>query len=182
MRIIIGKYKGRKLHPPKSLGARPTTDFAKTGLFNILTNHFDFEQLRVLDLFAGTGSIAYEFSSRSAVEVVCVDNNFQSIWFIRETAKQLQMHGIHTIHSNVFRFLKHAYGSFDIIFADPPYDMKGIETLPDLIAEKKLLSEDGWFVLEHSARVNLSNHPAFIEHRKYGAVNFSMFGFQKSIR
>ena len=151
MRIISGSNKGRIIKTPANLPVRPTTDLAKESLFNILNNHFDFEELDVLDLFAGTGNISYEFASRGAKRIVSVDNNFKCAEFIRKAAQEYGFNKIITVQrANVFVFLKYPQVPFDLIFADPPYDMEGIETIPDLIFNQKLLKPGGWLILEHS--------------------------------
>jgi 16S rRNA (guanine966-N2)-methyltransferase len=175
MRIVSGKYRGRRLTPPANLPVRPTTDFAKEGLFNVLNNLVDFEALRVLDLFAGTGSISFEFISRGAVEVTAVDNNFRCTDFIRKTAAVFGADNLKVIKSNAFVVIKHAPGGYDLIFADPPYDLEGIDLIPGLIMEAGLLAPDGLLVLEHAARYDFSEHPHFDSARHYGSVNFSFF-------
>ncbi len=176
MRIVSGKYRGRTINPPKNLKARPTTDFAKENLFNVIASRFDIEQLDVLDLFSGTGSIAFEFASRGAREVVSVEANNVHHAFIRSVAKELGMTQLHAIKTNAFVYIKTCKTPFDIIFADPPYDLPGIETIPDTVFARSLLKNDGRLVLEHSKDKNFSTHPRFLEKRTYGSVNFSVFG------
>jgi 16S rRNA (guanine966-N2)-methyltransferase len=175
MRIISGIYRGRRLQPPASLPVRPTTDFAKEGLFNVLTNIVDFESMKVLDLFAGTGSISFEFLSRGAEEVTCVDANHRCIDFIKKTAETFGAMNIKPVKSNVFVYIRHAYGKYGLIFADPPYDLEGIENLPDQIFGSGLLSDDGLFIMEHSSRLKYETHSCFEQKRVYGSVNFSLF-------
>lgn len=175
MRIIGGKNRRRNILPPTNFRARPTTDFAKENLFNVLNNYFDFEQVEVLDLFSGTGSISYEFCSRGARRVVSVEMNPVHQKFISDMGRELKYDQLHSIKTNAFVYLKSIKDSFDIIFADPPYDMEGVETLPGLIFERDLLREDGWFILEHSAEQDFSQHANFFEKRHYGSVNFSIF-------
>ena len=175
MRIISGKYRSRQIRPPKHLPVRPTTDFAKESLFNILNNLVDFDDLRVLDLFAGTGNITYEFFSRGAQQVTAVENDSRCAAFIEKTSGLLSTECITVFKSDVFQFLKHAFGSYDIIFADPPFEMENIDTLPDLVFSTRILNEDGWFILEHSKRHEFSDHPCFDQQRTYGNVNFSFF-------
>ena len=175
MRIIAGKFKGRVLHPPKGLPVRPTTDFAKTALFNILSNRIDFEECKVLDLFAGTGSISFEFSSRGCPKVVAVDKDFGCIRFIKETTEKLGIIGLSANKADVFGFIKTYSGSFDLIFCDPPYDLEKLDSIPDALFSTNLLSEGGILLLEHPGRVDFSKHPNFREHRNYGKVNFSFF-------
>lgn len=176
MRIISGSHKGRNIKTPTNLPVRPTTDLAKESLFNILNNHFYFEELEVLDLFAGTGNISYEFASRGVQRVVSVDNNFKCAEFIRKASLEYGFSKIITVQrANVFVFLKYPQIPFDLIFADPPYDMEGIETIPDLIFNQKLLKPGGWLILEHSSANKFKDHPLLNQHRNYGRVNFSIF-------
>lgn len=175
MRIVSGKYRGRRLQPPVGLPVRPTTDFAKEGLFNVLNNIIDFESIRVLDLFTGTGSISFEFLSRGAVEVTSVDSNFKCIDFIKKTADIIGINNLKPVKSNVFGYLKHPFGRFDLIFADPPYDLEGIGDLPDQVLESGMLADDGLFIMEHSIRLKYETHPCFVQKRVYGSVNFSFF-------
>ena len=179
MRIISGKFRGRTIIAPGNLPARPTTDFAKEGLFNILNNNFDFESLKALDLFAGTGNITYELLSRGCTDVVCVESHSATARFIRETAEKIVPGAVKVFPGDVFRYLNNAYETFDLIFADPPFDMDGIAKVPQLVFEKKLLRPDGWLVLEHSDKTDFSNHPAFVEKRHYGKVNFSIYSQEK---
>lgn len=175
MRIVSGFYKGRQIHAPGSLPVRPTTDFAKEALFNILHNHFDFEDLKILDLFAGTGNISYEFASRGCPDVTSVDINFKCSEFIRKTSAAIGMNSIKVVKANAFSFLAMTTGKYDIIFADPPYDMEHTDTIPDIISERGLLKEKGWLIIEHSRNYNFKDHPLLYDHRLYGKVNFSIF-------
>jgi 16S rRNA (guanine(966)-N(2))-methyltransferase RsmD len=175
MRIISGKYKGRRIQPPTNITARPTTDFAKEALFNVLQNRLDFEELLVLDLFSGTGSIGLEFASRGSVGVTCVEMSRVQSQFIRKVSADLKMDNMHLIQGDVFKFIKACSSKFDLIFADPPYQLPTLPTLPDLIFEAGLLKEDGLFILEHSEKNNFESHPHFVDHRNYGSVNFSFF-------
>lgn len=175
MRIISGIHKGKRINPPKNLPVRPTTDFAKEGLFNILNNKIYFDEVTVLDLFAGTGSISFEFASREAKQITSIDSNYHCVEFIRKTAKESNYETLRPIKSNVFNFLTRTKSKFDLIFADPPYDMEEIDKLPQLVFDNLLLNEDGMFVLEHSRNLSFAEHPHFTEHRKYGNVNFSFF-------
>jgi len=179
MRIIGGSNKRRVLKAPSGLPARPTTDMAKEALFNIINNHFDFETLRVLDLFAGTGNISFEFASRGAVEVVAVELNKRCTDYIAKTAESMQFDNIAVIRADVFRFIGRSRSIYDIIFADPPYDMRDIRLIPDMLIRNKLLSKGGWFVMEHHGSLQFDSHPAFLEKRKYGKVNFSFFSTQQ---
>lgn len=175
MRIISGSYRGKQIRPPKNFKARPTTDFAKESLFNILLNHYDMEELDVLDLFSGTGSISYEFASRGARSVVALERDAAHFSFIRSICLELDMDMVNVIRGDVFRYLKKPYQSFDIIFADPPYDHSLLETLPDAIFSSEILAKDGTFILEHPGSFSFTSHDHFSEHRKYGGVNFTFF-------
>ena len=175
MRIISGKYRGRAINPPKNLRARPTTDFAKENLFNILQNLVDFEQCDVLDLFAGTGSISYEFASRGANSVTSVEINAVHHNFIRTTAKSLGADNIYAVKANVFLYLKSCPKSFDIIFSDAPYDLEDLEQVVGLVLDSNILKEDGIFIFEHSDKYNFENHPLFWQSRSYGSVQYSLF-------
>ncbi|NOQ27703.1 MAG: methyltransferase domain-containing protein [Bacteroidales bacterium] len=181
MRIVSGKYKGRHIRPPKNFKARPTTDFAKENLFNILNNNFDFTELSVLDLFSGTGSISYEFASRECLSVVSVESNFKHQIFIRKTIEELGLPNVKTIKSDAFRYVKFCKDKFDIVFADPPYDLKEIESIPGFIFEQQILKENGWIIVEHGDKTNFSKHNGFVETRKYGGVNFSIFETYETI-
>jgi 16S rRNA (guanine(966)-N(2))-methyltransferase RsmD len=175
LRIISGIYKGRQIHPPKNFRARPTTDFARESLFNVLGNHFDFTEIKALDLFSGTGSIGFEFSSRGAIMVEMVEKNFIHAEFIKKTIQAFGVENVRAIKSDAIHYIEKIKLSFDIIFADPPYDMKGIETIPDAIFKKDILLPGGWFILEHSSEHSFSQHPYYIQLKKYGSVHFSFF-------
>jgi len=175
MRIVSGIHKGRHIHAPANLPVRPTTDFAKESLFNILNNNFDYEDLKVLDLFAGTGNISYEFASRGCKDITTVDSNFRCTEFIRKTAVAIGLESIRVVKSNAFAFLNFTVKKYDIIFADPPYDMDKTDLLPVKIFEKELLREGGWLIIEHSRNYNFDEHPRLYQHRMYGKVNFSIF-------
>ena len=176
MRIISGTYGGRRFDAPKNLQARPTTDIAKESLFNILQNRIDFEDITTLDLFAGTGSISFEILSRGASRVVSVEMGRVQQQFIQKVAGELKITtGLQLIRGDVFKYLKGATQQFDLIFADPPYALKELPTLPDLVLEGNLLKPEGTFILEHGKENDFSSHPRFVELRKYGAVHFSFF-------
>lgn len=175
MRIISGRCGGRIINPPKNLRARPTTDFAKENLFNVLGNYVDFEGLNVLDLFAGTGSISYEFASRGAESVTSVEINAVHYNFIRNTAAGFNLRNIHPVKANAFLYLKSCSKQYDVIFSDAPYDLEGSEQIIELVFANKLLKEDGIFIFEHSKAQEFSNHPHFKELRSYGSVQFSIF-------
>jgi len=175
MRIITGKYKGRHFDIPRTFKARPTTDFAKENIFNVMIQYVDFDGATALDLFSGTGSISLELLSRGCSQVVSVELDRDHHRFIQDCLKKLQTDTCIPIRGDVFRFLKSCKQQYDLIFADPPYALKELTTLPDIIFEKQLLKEEGIFVLEHGKDHDFSRHPHFKEHRQYGSVNFSIF-------
>lgn len=176
MRIISGKYKGRRIIAPKTIPARPTTDQAKESLFNILRNQYDLSELSILDLFAGIGSISLEFMSRGAINITAVDQNYASIKFINKTARDFNEE-IHTFKSEVFKFLSKNKQTYDIIFADPPYEFTDSQFLKirDLVFKNELLNEEGVLVIEHSKQTDLSAIDNFTEARHYGSSVFSFF-------
>ena len=173
MRIISGKYRGRTIVPPRNLRARPTTDFAKENLFNVLVNLVDFEELDVLDLFSGTGSISYEFASRGARSVTSVEVNAVHNNFIKSTARELKFENFYAVRANVFLYLKSCTKKFDLIFSDAPYDLEGSAEVIDLVFERDLLAEDGFLIFEHSKEQNFENYPNFWQTRSYGSVQFT---------
>ncbi len=175
MRIISGKFKGRRLELNNKLIARPTTDFAKEGLFNLLNNSIYFEDLRVLDLFAGSGSIGIEFISRGCKEVIAVELSGKNCASIRKTCEILGIDNLTIYQTNVFKFLEQSFTAFDVIYADPPYDLERLIDLPDKVLSSNFLREDGLFILEHGAKHQFQEHPNFDSHRKYGNVHFSFF-------
>lgn len=178
MRIIRGKYKGRHIPTPTNFKARPTTDFAKEGLFNILENvYVDFdEKPKALDLFGGTGSIGLEFLSRGCSKVVSVEKDFKHWQFLNRVARELGGRGWIPVHGDVFKYTKSCKEQYDIIFADPPYALDNLGDLPKVILEDNdLLAPDGIFILEHGKDYDFSQHPMLIDHRNYGSVNFSFF-------
>lgn len=194
MRIISGTYKGRRISPPKNISARPTTDFAKESLFNLLNNRMDFEGIDMLDLFAGTGSIGLEFISRGARDVIAVEMAHTQQNFIIQTCKLLNIKNLNLIRGDVFKFINSCKMQFDFIYADPPYDLPQLSKIPDLIFKDNpstnmtdsvdansnhdhntLLKPDGIFVLEHSKNNDFSTHPHYVETRKYGNVHFTFF-------
>ncbi len=177
MRIIGGKFKGRRFYPPADhWPTRPTTDFAKEGLFNILNHTFDFEDLKVLDLFGGTGNHSYEFISRGCTDVTYVDQFGPCVEFVKKTALQLGVaSGLKIIRSDVFKFIETCREKYDYIFAGPPYGMPGLDEIPDKIFGKQLLNPDGWLVLEHNPHHNFKSHPKFLQDRHYGKTIFSIF-------
>jgi len=175
MRIISGTYGGRRLSPPKNITARPTTDFAKESLFNLLNNRMDFEGIDVLDLFAGTGGIGIECISRGAREVTAVEiAHVQQNWII-SCCRQLGIKNLSVIRGDVFKFLNACRTKYDFIFADPPYALEQLPTLPDVILGQDILKEDGWLVIEHGKDTDFTGHPQHVETRTYGSVHFSFF-------
>ena len=175
MRIISGSYRGKQITPPKNFKARPTTDVAKEGLFNILANYFSFEEVKVLDLFSGSGSISYEFASRGCPDIDLVEMDNTHFAFISKTAKSLGFAQIHPIKHNAFQFLRFCKKKYDLIFADPPYDIDGVDQIPLLTFENDLLAEGGWLIIEHSGAYNFSSFANYRETRVYGKVHFSIF-------
>jgi len=178
MRIISGKNKGRKIMAPANLPVRPTTDMAKESLFNIIRNYVDLDELTVLDLFAGTGNISYEFASRGCHSILSVDKNFKCINFIQQTAEKLKFDNLQVVQSDYKQFLSRTHLKWNLIFADPPYDMTGFAEIPDLIFQNNCLNEEGWFIIEHDKSQDFSSHKSFYEKRNYGKVNFSFFKHQ----
>ena len=176
MRIIGGTLRGKSILPPAGYKARPTTDFAKEGLFNTLNNEFYFEDLAVLDLFSGTGSISFEFASRGAGEVIAVEMNPVNAAFIKKSAAMLGVsRTVQVVHHNVFDFIPLCTKRFDIVFADPPYALEGLDTLPDKVLGRALVHPGGYFILEHPAEYDFAAHPSFVKEKKYGNVHFSYF-------
>ena len=175
MRIIGGALKGKTIFPPAGYNARPTTDFAREGLFNILDNEYDFADLKVLDLFAGTGAIGFEFASRGASQVYSIEMSRDNCAFIKAEAARLGISNLKVVHNNVFDFLPLCREKFDRIFADPPYALTGLEKIPDLIFERDLLHPEMYFILEHGGDHNFASHPKFKKEKVYGRVHFSFF-------
>lgn len=179
MRIVAGELRGRTIVPPRNFEARPTTDFAKENLFNILSNRYDFQEdgFSFLDLFAGTGSISYEAASRGCSRVVCVEMNSVHLNFIRETTKKLGLaQVVQCVGGNVLVYLKSSMSEqFDIIFADPPYDMPDLDKIPETILGKNILKPEGLLVFEHSKNYDFSHIESYEQTRVYGSVNFSFF-------
>jgi 16S rRNA (guanine966-N2)-methyltransferase len=176
VRIISGKYKGRRISPPKNLPVRPTTDMSKEALFNVLNNHFNFSGLKVLDLFAGTGNISYEFASRGCDNVIAVDGDFGCIKFIKQTAQEFDF-TITAIKSDVMAFLQKNTSSYDIIFADPPYgfDQETFEKIVKTVFERELLEDDGMMIIEHSKYTKMTELDNFSFQKGYGGSFFSFF-------
>lgn len=178
MRIISGKYKSKRLVAPKKLPVRPTTDFAKEALFNLLNNHFYFDEISAIDLFSGTGNISYELASRGCEQITAVDSYSGCVQYISKTARELDMN-ITPIRSDVFKYLEKTAAKADLIFADPPYDMDASDMLKiaNLVFERGLLLEEGLLVIEHSKHTDLSDHEHFSHARRYGGSVFSFFEY-----
>ncbi|HEX7904721.1 MAG TPA: RsmD family RNA methyltransferase [Chitinophagaceae bacterium] len=176
MRIIGGEHGGRKFNPPNKMPyTRPTTDIAKEGLFNVLQHKLDFENLKTLDLFGGTGNISYELASRGVTDLTIVEKDVRMYEFIKKTAEQLRIENLKTIKLDVFKFIESCPDKFDFIFAGPPYALTTIDDLPKRIFEKKLLNKEGWFVLEHTPRNDYKTFPFYRQEKSYGTTVFSIF-------
>jgi 16S rRNA (guanine(966)-N(2))-methyltransferase RsmD len=175
MRIIRGNHKGKKIVAPSNLTIRPTTDFAKEGLFNILENYFYFDGVTVADIFAGTGNISYEFAARGAEKVIAVDVLDASVNFINRTAQLLNFEKLTALKMDALAFLDRNRQAVNIIFADPPYDWKQHHRIPELVFDRNLLLPNGFLIIEHDASVDFKTHPKLYQHRKFGKVNFSIF-------
>lgn len=180
MRIIGGKLRGLKINPPANLPVRPTTDLAKEALFNILYNQFDFEEIRVLDLFSGTGNISLEFASRGVPEIISVDRDLGCYNYLKITAKQHQLENIQAIKADVFKFLELETEPFDLVFADPPYDLNRIPEIAKVVFERNLVKQNGYLIVEHPSMKKLDNHPNFKEQRTYGSSAFSFFSCEQN--
>lgn len=181
MRIISGQFKGRRISPPKKLPVRPTTDMSKEALFNILNNHFNFTELRILDLFAGTGNISYEFASRGSQPIISVDADYGCVSFIKKTAAEFEFN-LTAIKSDVFAFLEKNKSEYDIIFADPPYGMSqaDFEKIVHLVFDNKLLSEEGMLIVEHSKHTKLNHLEQLSFQKNYGGSTFSFFELESN--
>lgn len=175
MRIIGGRLKGQLIRLPQTYAARPTTDFAREGLFNVLGNEYEFEDLKVLDLFGGTGAVSYEFASRGASRVWCVEMARENASFIKRESARLGLDNVTMVRDNVFDFLDICHEKFDLIFADPPYSLDGLETIPDKVLSKDILFPECYFILEHGSEHSFKDHPRFKKERVYGRVHFSFF-------
>jgi len=178
MRIVSGTHKGRFILAPRNLPVRPTTDIAKEALFNILNNHVDYSELNVLDLFCGTGNISYEFASRGTKKITSVDANYNCFAFVKKTISELKFPQILPVKGDSFGFLKNTIEKFDIIFADPPFEMAEIDRIPELVFKNNILNQSGWLILEHGDKKKFLEHPFLLEVRSYGKVNFSIFGIK----
>lgn len=175
MRIIRGKYGKRRFDVPRNITARPTTDFAKENIFNVIENVEDIEGKQVLDLFAGTGAISFEFLSRGAASVTSVEMAATQANFIRSVKEKLDDNALRVIKGDVFKFLASAKKPYDIVFADPPYDHPRFGEIPSLILNSQLVKTGSLVILEHNDKYDFSNLPGFEQHRSYGSVNFSLF-------
>ncbi len=175
MRIIGGALKGKEIRPPHGYSARPTTDFAKEGLFNVLDNEYEFADLKVLDLFGGTGAIAFEFASRGAGRVYCVEMARENASFIKKEAARLGLQNVTMVRANVFDFLPLCHEKFDIVFADPPYALEGLDTLPDKVFAADIIHPECYFILEHPGTYSFKDHPHFVKEKTYGKVHFTFF-------
>ncbi|MCQ2056766.1 MAG: RsmD family RNA methyltransferase [Bacteroidaceae bacterium] len=175
MRVISGIYRHRHFEVPRTFSARPTTDFAKENLFNVLANRIDFEDATALDLFSGTGSISIELVSRGCTKVVSVEKEPVHYNFICQVMEKVGTKACLPIKGDVFKYIANCNTQFDFIFADPPYQLENLADIPDLIFQNSLLAPDGIFVLEHGKGNDFSSHPRFTDRRTYGSVNFSFF-------
>lgn len=175
MRIIGGRLKGQFLDLPRTYSARPTTDFAREGLFNILDNEYEFDGLHVLDLFGGTGAISFEFASRGVEKVYCVEMLRENATFIKREASRLGLPNVVMVRDNVFDFIPLCREKFDIAFADPPYALEGLDEFPDKVLSAGLVHPGGYLILEHSDAHSYGSHPLFVKERRYGKVHFSFF-------
>jgi 16S rRNA (guanine966-N2)-methyltransferase len=175
MRIIGGTLRGLRLNPPKNLPVRPTTDLAKEALFNILLNQIEFEGIKVLDLFSGTGNISLEFASRGAAEVISVDRSIHCVNYLKDTSRQHKLNQVKAYKEDVFKYLQIETEQYDLVFADPPYDLNRIPDIPKIVFERNILLPGALLIVEHQSMQNISQHPAFVEQRKYGHSSFYFF-------
>ena len=182
MRIIGGEHGGRKFNPPNNMPyTRPTTDIAKEGLFNVLQHNLDFDEIKSLDLFGGTGSISYELASRGVTDLTIVEKDVAMYEFIKKTSATLWIENLHVIKMDVFKFINQCTDKFDFIFAGPPYALTAIDDLPKLIFERHLLKKNGWFVLEHTPRNDYKSFPFYKTERNYGTTVFSTFAENREL-
>jgi 16S rRNA (guanine966-N2)-methyltransferase len=176
MRIVGGIFGGRRFSPPARIPARPTTDLAKEGLFNILANMIDLEDAKTLDIFAGTGNVSYELASRGAADLTLVERDAVSIDFIKKTARELGIDDkLHIVRNDVFKFMKQNTAQYNFIFADPPYALETMDDLPMLVFQKNMLLPGGVFVMEHTSRNDYQQHPNFVRMKNYGTTIFTFF-------
>lgn len=181
MRIISGAKKGLRFNPPSNIPTRPTTDFAKEGLFNLLNNYYNFENIKFLDLFGGTGSISYEFASRGCTDITNIEKFPKCANFIKKTAEEMEFKGFQSLCMDVFSYIKTCSQTYDIIFAGPPYALENLNAIPDIVIEKKLIEGSGWFIMEHNPNHNFDLHPNFHMKRNYGDTIFSIFINEKNL-
>ena len=175
MRIISGKYGGLHLRPPMFEPTRPTTNIAKEALFSMLDNYYNFDNIRFLDLFAGTGQITFEFASRGCVDINSVELHGKCVNFIEETAEKLEVEGLKVHQMDVFQYMNNCKEKYDLIFAGPPYPLPTLPDLPNVVFENKLILDKGWFIMEHNPNHNFKDHPNFYKKRNYGQTIFSIF-------
>lgn len=175
MRIIRGKYGRRRFSVPTNITARPTTDFARENIFNVIENLVDLEDLKCLDLFAGTGAVSFELLSRGAASVTSVEKSATQARFIEKVKQELNDRNLHLLRTDALRYIRDSSTSFDFVFADPPYDLDGFGDIPQMVLESRLLHPGCIFIIEHSKKYDFSSLPHFIDHRAYGSVNFSIF-------
>jgi 16S rRNA (guanine(966)-N(2))-methyltransferase RsmD len=175
MRIIGGTLKARQFHPPQNIPTRPTTDFAKEGLFNVINNNFNFENIKFLDLFGGTGSISYEFWSRGCRDITTVEIYPRCAAFIKKTVAELNMTGVNVLQMDVFKYMESCSQQYDLIFAGPPYPLPNLPEIPDLIFKHNLVEGEGWFIMEHNPNHNFEQHPHFYKYKNYGTTIFAIF-------
>ncbi|MCM1076517.1 MAG: RsmD family RNA methyltransferase [Bacteroides sp.] len=180
MRIIRGKYGRRRFSVPTNITARPTTDFARENIFNVIDNLIDLEGKKCLDLFAGTGAVSFELLSREAASVTSVEKSPVQARFIEKVKQELNDRNLHLIRTDALRFIRDSSSSFDFVFADPPYDLEGFGDIPEMVLNSRLLHPGSIFIIEHSKKYDFSNLPNFIDHRAYGSVNFSIFQIPES--
>ncbi|MGB1248087.1 MAG: RsmD family RNA methyltransferase [Chitinophagales bacterium] len=175
MRIIAGKYGGLNLKVPMFEPTRPTTNIAKEALFSSLENYYNFDNIRYLDLFAGTGQLSYEMASRGCTDITSIEMHPKCVTFIEKTIEKLDIQGMRVFQADVFKYMESCNQQFDLIFAGPPYPLPTLNTIPDKIFENNLVEGKGWFILEHNPNHNFKNHPNFYKKRNYGQTIFSIF-------
>jgi 16S rRNA (guanine(966)-N(2))-methyltransferase RsmD len=176
MRIISGKFGGRRINPPAKMPhTRPTTDIAKEGLFNVLQSRISFDEIKTLDLFGGTGSISYELASRGAADLTIVEKDSTMHAFIKKNMDMLGVENCKVLKMDIFNFLNTCTEQYDFIFAGPPYALGPIDEIPKIIVQKKLIATDGFFVLEHTPRNNYEKFEGFSFVKNYGTTLFSFF-------
>ncbi len=175
MRIIGGRWSGRKFHPPANIPTRPTTDFAKEAMFNMLDTYYNFDNIKYLDLFGGTGSLSFEFASRGCKDITTVERFPKCTQFMNKTIKELGIEGMKVLQMDVFVYIEQCRTKYDVIYAGPPYALETLDTLPDLIFEKEMVEGQGWFILEHNPNHTFESHPHFWKKKNYGNTKLSFF-------